>query len=375
MKVVCVSKFNYYDLRIKSVMHFFEQKGYNVLYLTGDYDTMNRQHYQLNVPNAKQIRVIPYYKNISFQRIYSHYQFAKAIYKQLLQEKPDVIYAMVPPNFMAHFIAKYKRQFPQTKVIFDVFDMWPETFPNNRLRPILALPFKIWEQLRTRGLRRANLVLAECELFTNRLQQLGNKAVGTLHPYQEENTLPIQFSQEEGLHICYLGSINNIIDIERITQFFQKLVERRRVTLHVIGNGEKKDYWLHQMRAIGVDVVDYGNVYDNTEKQKIFNRCAFGINILKESVYIGLTLKSIDYFNGGLPLLNTVNHDTAKWVDEYGAGINIESIDQGVEAICQLQYQDVLLMKQRARKVYTEKLSPRKYNEKIDMYLERICNE
>ena len=39
---------------------------------------------------------------------------------------------------------------------------------------------------------------------------------------------------------------------------------------------------------------------------------------MKDSVFVGLTMKSIDYFEAGLPILNTIKGDTWKFVDELG---------------------------------------------------------
>lgn len=375
MKVVCISKFNYYDLRMKPVMDYFSSRGDEVVYLTGDYDTMTREYYQLPYENVKQLPVMPYRKNISFQRIYSHYRFAKQIYKQLQIEKPDLIYAMVPPNFMTHFIAKYKKQHPHIKVIFDIFDMWPETFPNQKAKSLLAVPFKVWESLRTKNLPLANMVVTECQSFYDHVQQKGNVSnLTTLYPYKTENTLPIDYTPSEVLNICYLGSINNIIDISKIVEVLTAVRQKKAVCLHLIGNGEKKQQLIQLLKQVDVDVVDYGNVFDTTEKQRIFNQCAFGINVLKPSVFIGLTLKTIDYFNGGLPILNTVPKDTHNWVVQHHAGIDLHERDS-VDKIVSCTAEDILKMKHNAREVYRRYLSKERYDKHLCELLERVTYE
>lgn len=375
MKVVCISKFNYYNLRIKPVMDYFSLRGDEVIYLTGDYDTMTREYYHLTDDKVKQLPVIPYHKNISFQRIYSHYKFAEQIYKQIQKEKPDLIYAMVPPNFMAHFIAKYKKQYPHIKVIFDVFDMWPETFPNQKAKSLLAIPFKIWENLRTKTLPVANRVVTECQSFSEYIQQKGNvRQVTTLYPYKQENTLPLDYSDNGKLNICYLGSINNIIDIPKIVEVLTTIRQQKLVRLHLIGNGEKKEHFIQLLKQNNIEVIDYGNVYDVVDKQRIFNQCAFGINVLKSSVFIGLTLKTIDYFNGGLPILNTVPKDTYEWVQKYHVGINLDDKDS-IDKILSYTPEEILKMKHNARDVYRRYLSQERYDKCLHELLERVVHE
>lgn len=375
MKVVCISKFNYYNLRIKPVMNYFSLRGDDVIYLTGDYDTMTREYYHLEDDNVKQLPVIPYHKNISFQRIYSHYKFAKQIYNQLKKEKPDFIYAMVPPNFMAHFIAKYKKQNPHVKVVFDVFDMWPETFPNQKVKSLLAAPFKIWGNLRTKNLLSASMVITECQSFREYIQQQGKvQQINTLYPYKKENVLPVEYLENEKLNVCYLGSINNIIDIPKIVEVLTTIRQKRLVCLHLIGNGEKKAHFIQLLKQENIDVIDYGNVFDMAEKQHIFNQCAFGINVLKTSVFIGLTLKTIDYFNGGLPILNTVPKDTYEWVKKYHVGINLDE-SNSVEKILSCTPEQILKMKHNARDVYRRYLSKEQYNKQLYELLERVTHE
>lgn len=375
MKVVCISKFNYYNLRIKPVMDYFSLRGDDVIYLTGDYDTMTREYYHLTDDNVKQLPVMPYHKNISFQRIYSHYKFAKQIYKQIQKEKPDLIYAMVPPNFMAHFIAKYKKQNPHIKVIFDIFDMWPETFPNQRAKSLLAVPFKVWGGLRAKNLPLANMVITECQSFHEYVQQQGDvQHLTTLYPYKKENTLPLEYSENEKLNICYLGSINNIIDIPKIVDVLTQIRQKRLVCLHLIGNGEKKAHFIQLLKQANVEVIDYGNVFDMAEKQRIFNQCAFGINVLKPSVFIGLTLKTIDYFNGGLPILNTVPKDTYEWIVKHQAGINLNDSDS-IEKIVSCTQKEILKMKHNARDVYRRYLSKEQYDKQLNELLERVTHE
>ena len=41
-------------------------------------------------------------------------------------------------------------------------------------------------------------------------------------------------------------------------------------------------------------------------------------------MYIGLTVKSIDYFEHGLPIINNISGDTWKFIEEKNVGINID---------------------------------------------------
>ncbi|MBF0780880.1 MULTISPECIES: glycosyltransferase [unclassified Granulicatella] len=373
MKAVCVSNFNYYDRRIKYMQAYLESKDYEVHYITGDYDTMNRQMYTLTLPRVIQLPLIQYKKNISFERIYSHYHFAKAMYEQLLKLKPDVIYAMVPPNFVSYFIRKYKKKYPKTIILFDVFDMWPETYPLPT-KPLLRLPFKLWQHLRTKSLNYADAVLSECQMFEHHLKSLqSHQRIHTLYPCQLSSHHHIDYTEKDNKwSVCYLGSINNIIDIEHIYRLLGEMAKIKPVHLHIIGNGEKIEEFIQKMQTICVAVRHHGNVYCDEEKQHIFNQCAFGINVLKSSVFIGLTLKTIDYLKGGLPLLNTVQGDTKHMVETHQIGINVCQLDTLANTLSSLTPENIMTMKKQSRYVFEQYFSEDNYMKQLDMLLTQM---
>ena len=96
------------------------------------------------------------------------------------------------------------------------------------------------------------------------------------------------------------------------------------MTLHIIGTGERLEELMTSARTNGAEVIYHGAVYDDLEKLNIMSRCHFGLNILKESVCIGLTMKSVEYWRMGLPIINNVPADTAQLVQEYNCGIALD---------------------------------------------------
>ncbi|WP_249869219.1 hypothetical protein [Oceanobacillus saliphilus] len=96
------------------------------------------------------------------------------------------------------------------------------------------------------------------------------------------------------------------------------------VTLHIIGDGEKKEELIDCAKLSGATVIYHGKIYDQNKKQQIFDCCHYGLNIMKDSVFVGLTMKSIDYFEAGLPIINNIRGDTWDLVEKHGIGINWE---------------------------------------------------
>ncbi len=325
-KAVCISCTHHYGERTQYVESVLQEAGYDCIYITSDFHHIGKKHHKVDLPHCIQIPTRAYTKNISPRRILSHICFAKDARKLMQQLQPDLIYAEIPPNSLCRELAKYKKKHPNVKLIFDIFDMWPESFPSNKLKKLLQLPFRIWGDFRNKSLSQADTVFTECDLFRDALQpHLKNTKSKTLYLCRpgENAAVAVKPPVQDELHLCYLGSINNIIDIPAIANLIGQAQSLRPVVLHIIGDGESREDFIAAVSATGAQVEFHGAIYDMAKKQEIFDLCSFGLNIMKSSVFIGLTMKSIDYFAGGLPIINSIQGDTWSLVKTRGMGINL----------------------------------------------------
>ncbi|KHL95999.1 hypothetical protein QW71_09515 [Paenibacillus sp. IHB B 3415] len=375
MKAVCISCFNYYDNRLKHVEQHLKRKGYDVLYITSDFDHIDKIRYRIDRPNTIQIRVNAYSKNLSIQRLFSHYLFAKKTLREINRIKPDLLYVMLPPNYLAKFISKYKNT-NDVKIIYDLYDLWPETFPSDKAKLLLSLPFKLWRQLRDNNLNSADVIVTECELYQEKLKCIlngANKEVLYLTKEKSEivSTPNIDINT---INISYLGSINSIIDIPLIVKLLTAINKLKPVILHIIGDGENREQLIHEANESGIRVEYYGRIYNEEKKRAIFDSCLFGINMMKDSVCVGLTMKSIDYFQAGLPILNNIQADTANLIEKHSIGINVtkDNIEDVAANVVALERSDILLMRENTKKVFESLFSHEAFNIKLEKVFQRI---
>lgn len=376
-KAVLVSCFNYYDNRLSYIKKLLEDKGYSVDYITSDFDHISKQKYIISSSDTTQLKVPKYKKNLSIQRLYSHYIFGRKLLDKLNVLKPELLYVMLPPNYLAQVASIYKNNNPTTKIIFDVYDLWPETFPSMKSKKKFYVPFYLWSELRNKNLRKANKILLECKLYESKLGDLiENADTDVLYLTKKSlEAIPDFLIDEKTLDLCYLGSINNIIDIKTISEFLIKLNKLKKVRLHIIGDGEKKDELISNLINGGVEVEFYGKVFDENVKSEIFSKCAFGINVMKSTVCVGLTMKSVDYFQGNLPIINNIKGDTFSLVEKYGIGFNIVSnlsIDDMVQEISKLSYEDLIKMRRNTREVFEKYFSTSAFQKKIETIFKDI---
>ncbi|WP_163144059.1 glycosyltransferase [Bacillus sp. 22-7] len=375
MKAVLISCFNYYDNRLKYVEQFLRNIGYDVIYITSDFNHIDKVRYSINRPNTIQVQVKTYYKNLSAQRLLSHYFFAKDAFKEVKKINPDLLYVMLPPNFLARYATKYKRE-NKVKLVYDIYDLWPETFPSITSKKMLAAPFKYWRRLRDDNLNVADVIFTECGLYQEKLNPILEKMnTDILYLAKEKSKLGSDPQiNASTVNVCYLGSINSIIDIPSIVQLLEAINKLKPVTLHIIGDGEKREQFIEDIKKVGVNVKYYGKIYEDEKKKEIFDKCSFGINMMRSTVCVGLTMKSIDYFQAGLPILNNIQADTSKLVEKYNIGFNVTSdnLEYVSRKVASVEITELRAMRENTAKVFNSLFSLEAFNKKLNDWVKYL---
>lgn len=323
MKVAIINCFDTLIDRQESLRRYFLQRGDSVTAYLSDWRHLAKTCRETAPEGYTLIHAKAYHKNISLQRMYSHDLFSKAVLRELEGRDWDLIWVLIPPNSLVKRCAAYKRAHPEVKLVFDVNDLWPETFPMGRVKELF--PFQLWRGLRDRHIGEGDYIVTECELFQRHLALDPSHPSTTIYMCKPEGypvTKRPEPPAEGGFSLCYLGSINHIIDIDAILEIIRSLAAVRPVTLHVIGDGENRDQLIRGAEQSGASVAYHGVIYDPAEKQAVFDQCHFGLNVMKPTVCVGLTMKSIDYMAGALPLINTIRGDTWELVEQRGIGVN-----------------------------------------------------
>lgn len=324
MNVCIVNCFDTYEQRVDLLLEYFKERGNHVAVLSSDFKHIEKVRRTEPKEDYKFFTADPYKRNFSLDRILSHRQLSKKIFSYVREHinDIDVLWVLVPPNSFVQDAARIKIEQTRVKLIFDVIDMWPETMPIGKFKNFY--PLKVWENIRDNNICMADYVITECQLYQNKLKEIVSQdRLYTLYLARNTKTLITSPNlPKDKISLCYLGSINNIIDIDEIVAIIDSFRRNKEVVFHIIGDGEKKSELIDKAKKCGAIVIDHGRVYDSSIKQQIFDSCYFGLNIYKKDVYIGLTMKSVDYFEAGLPVINNIKGDTWQLIEKYNAGIN-----------------------------------------------------
>ena len=365
MKAILVTAFVSYEPRLRLVKNALESLGVTCQVLTTDFDHRAKAHRTTIPLGFTALPTRPYASNISLARILSHRDFAKRAFAAIEKEKPDLLYVLVPPNSLADKAAHYKTRHSDVKLIIDVCDLWPEALPRPLLKKALFPAMALWRLMRDASIPKADLILTECDLFRQKASLKNAEIVYWCA--SDVGTVPAPHIRIDAVELAYLGSINNILDIERTERFVRDVAKEIPVRLHIIGVGERKEEFLAALNRAGAQVIDYGPIYEEAKKAEIFSRCRYGINIMRHGVLVGLSMKSIDYLKFGLPLINSLAGDTECIVREEGVGVNLT--ESTAHRVATESQSDLYEARARARALFESTFSLAAVRERMTLIL------
>ena len=361
MNVIIVNCFETYEQRVDLLDEVLIKEGHSVRVFASDFCHIEKKTRSSPKKDYVFFHAEPYFRNFSCRRLRSHKKIAEDIFDYMENNVSDVdlLWVLVPPNSLVKCAAAYKNRH-NVKIIFDLIDLWPETMPIKYFKNVF--PLTVWKDLRDKYIRSADTVVTECALYRKKTEAvIQGLRTETLYlakpcfPYIPDVKLPVG-----KISLCYLGSVNNIIDIVSISRIVAEARRKKEVVFHIIGDGNHRNDLIESCRAAGAEVVFHGIIYDREQKQRIFDGCHYGLNIMKPYVCVGLTMKSIDYMESGLPLINNIQGDTWEIVDKNKIGINLSDDDTDI-----FNNDYDMSMRLRARSFFEDNLTYAQFEKKV----------
>ena len=338
------------------VISSYKKYGVAVTYVVPDFNHFSKAYVKNNSHADNIIHVPAYKENISPQRILSHIIFSRGVKKILFSEKPEFIYCVIPPNTLVVSIASYKKKYPRTHVILDIFDTWPEAFPYKIGNPVMNLFFSKWKAIRDDNLYCADKVILVSDTTKKHIKTGATECL-VIPPAMPADLIDgFDTNVESEIHFCYLGNINHITDIDTIVDFLAGIAKYKKTVLEIIGSGNNLGILKTRLEQANVGVICHGVIMDKEQKKNIFKRCAFGLNIPKEESAVTMSLKSIEYMRTGLPYINTAKGRNYEIVEKYGAGINLDkaNLENSIQAIANVNNNNLKKIQRACKDAYIQ---------------------
>ena len=391
MKIIIIANFTRAldgerENRFSFLADAFAQRGHEVELVITDFYHGTKQrrqepHYEEYPFKITMCHEPGYKKNVSPQRLYSHFIWGRNVLKHLKKSSmPDVVYAAVPSLTAAAKAAAYCRK-NRIKFVTDVQDLWPEAFQMAVPNKVLQKAFFPMRWLANRSYREADLAVAVSETYVKRTLSVNRKGAKGLSVFLGNNGELFDSGvgkykiEREGNEVilCYIGTMSESYDIPCVLDALKIIKEERLspvpIRFVLIGDGSLKERFEEYAVSVYPEAEFLGRkAY--VEMAGLLSSCDIAINPIVKGSVASIINKVGDYALAGIPVINTQESlEYRALVEEYKCGINCGCGDSKAvaEAIVKLASDAALreTMGKASRKLADEKFDRRKTYGKI----------
>ena len=272
------------------------------------------------------LKILPYYNNTGPLRLISHLLFSirAGLYFLRRHRQFDIVYVTLPFNSLAWFALRCARK--QLRII-DVTDIWPDVLPfSQRMVRMFSPAFALWRWMFNQAAGEAEVMMAVSDSFFQETLRYVKPDCKCRRFYLGELALRRDVPKEAVLTIAYCGNLGTLYDFETLLDVMSE-AEPGSMQLFMIGDGDRRDWLLNELKQRNLSHRYFGSVYDPAKLGDILSRAHLGFNGFRNTT-AALSTKASTYFSAGLPVLNSMEGELAKLVADFGLGFNYSSGDR-----------------------------------------------
>ncbi|HEZ6364729.1 TPA: glycosyltransferase [Neisseria meningitidis] len=290
-------------------------QSHDVLLITSrfrHYDKSFRRHEDAEAASQGRLKVMlleesGYGKNVSLERVASHYRFVKNFEQWLKNCRPgeqDIVYSAYPLIATNLLLGKHKARLGY-KLIVDVQDVWPESFssvvPFLKKVPHKLLPFA---SRANRAYRCADALVAVSQTYLDRAKEANPNVPGEAVYIGTDFAAiapPPRF-RSKTTRLFYLGTLSYSYDVETVCKGVRKLLDDgENVELHIMGGGPD----LEKLKQYENRAIKFYGYLPYSEMMSIAKGCDIAVNAIHSHAMQSVTNKLSDYMALQKPILNS----------------------------------------------------------------------
>ena len=269
-----------------------------------------------------------YNKNVSFARLKTSKIFAKNTLEYIRkQDRPDLIYQVVPTLDVADLVSKYanKNGIP---LVVDIQDLWPEAYKMVFNIPIVSdIVFMPFMKKANRVYGSADSICAVSKTYVDRALSVNNKTkkghpvfIGIDLAAFDHNSSGISEKKTDKLKLAYCGSLDKSYDINLVIDALGMMDNPPQFI--VMGDGSRRHEFEDYAKSKKIDAIFTGYI-PYPEMCKRLCECDITVNPIIGTSVASIINKHGDYAACGLPVINT--QDSVEYrslIEEYNMGFN-----------------------------------------------------
>ncbi len=282
------------------------------------------------------VNSIGYKNNLSIRRVLDHFILGFNLLLQVIKikEKPDIIITAYPPIETSFFLFLYCK-FKKIRLICDVRDLWPYTFPHifkNKLSKILChVAIFPWVMI-SKLIFKYTLLITISDGFAKWLNIYSKTEVKRFYlSYEEKKNIQeikkfkdINLKKEDFI-ISFVGNYSRIkFDFDLIFDSSKELYNySNNIKFIFCGdlNNIKNEYSLNNFKNIF-----FFDWINRAETRNLLNISSIGLAPYKNLWDFNMSIpnKISEYLCYEVPIFSSLNGDTKNLIEKYNCGINFD---------------------------------------------------
>lgn len=333
--------------RTHSICNSLVDGGFDVDLITSSFNHWSKtfKNMDLYKPDMWKYRTIvlnstAYGKNISYQRLKSHRNFAKALKQYLDGQNYDMIITIIPALEAGKISAEYCNMH-SIPFLIDLNDLWPEAFKmvikNKFLYNTLTYPIK---KQSDKVYMSVDGVIGTSETYTNRPFKVNKKVARKLTVYVGTD-MDVFDKGAEGyisniekpgneFWVTYAGSLGTSYDIHTLMKAGGILAKKGydKIRIYILGDGPLRQAFEQTgidsgCNACYLGYTKYPQMAAYLKKSDVL------VNSFVRSAPQSIVNKVGDYLSAGKPMINTCSDvEMRELVDRYKFGENVIAEDE-----------------------------------------------
>ena len=330
-----------------------------------------------------------YSKNLDPRRIIGYRMLGKNIATYLNTRSYDLIYCLIPDNYISFRAAQTARQ-KKIPFVVDVEDLWPEA-----MRMVLDVPvfsdalFWGFSHYAKKTYARASAVVGSSDSYRDEPLKYGID-VPLRRTFYVGNALsafdrgaatpPPMKKRPEEFWVTYAGMLGASYDLSTLIEAAVRLKNRGEtdIAILLLGDGPDREQLEAQAKASGADVRFPG--FMPYETMAAFLRASdITVNSLVPKAAQSIVSKISDYLAAGIPMINTgLDPEFRQKVETDGFGVNVPPNDPDAlaDAIAAFRHdpETCAVMGNRAREIAVTQFNREKTYPMIVQFAASLIN-
>ncbi|MEZ7497312.1 glycosyltransferase family 4 protein [Flavobacterium sp. Arc3] len=330
--------------RTNIIAEYFSEHNWDVSYWISNIDHRSKKNRaekdeDVVINSNFRFKIIyspPYSGNGSINRIKYEIGFSKRVKEIFFREEyaADVILITDPALFYGHSIYKIVEK-TKSKFFIDILDLWPEVFitlfPKKLLwtSSIVLSPFYY---LRKKLFKKADGFIAvtkdyleiakkNCEDIPGEVVYIGLDLAAS----KNIQSIDIQKVNNEKW-IVYAGTLGINYDIKTILEFANKLEQsNENAKLIIAGDGPLKNLVEETISVNKLKKTIFVGRLNVEELNYVYSKCDIALSTYLADSTVSMPVKAFDYMAFGLPVINSLNREYGKIVQESKIGLQYEA--------------------------------------------------